>query len=339
MQKGMFATQRLLVAGCGCLVIFATGCRTAMPKWRLFSFGSKPTPEMLAGEGPSTQYPPPPGESASPNAIASSAAGITNPSNAAASIAQADVTSTPSAAELGIPATAAANTSAPNFAAAGANGYNLGLPSTASPSSTAPSTAGLPGYALPGAASQGSTVPAIPTGHRLGMATPDTAPAGSAYAVKPDSMASGLQLPGSGSTPSGPSAPAIPNLTNGASGAGFSLPDNMAALPGSTSVQPTNQKPFTPKLPADASTATAELATPSIDLGSPAGPALGVAAPSEESITTASLSDTFSSPPSSGSSASSTSSSGFSPGSTSGAMKYPATSGYPSTGTSGSFYR
>ena len=65
----------MLLSASAALVLLSTGCRSSMPRMNLFSFGSRPSAEDLAGSGPTTTYPAPPSASATPNAIASVAGG------------------------------------------------------------------------------------------------------------------------------------------------------------------------------------------------------------------------------------------------------------------------
>ncbi|QDV46166.1 hypothetical protein Enr13x_60750 [Stieleria neptunia] len=366
MQKRTKLKQQLLIAGCAGMMVTFTGCRSAMPKWNMFSWRSAPSAEALAGNGPTITYPTPPGESATPEAIASAAGGTGGPAtrNVVAASAQ-----TPNSPGTGFDAAVAANrtASATSRAAAQANGFNI---------ATAPSTGGvsaakLPGYPNPDAAAPGnhSSVPAIPAGYQFGTnsksaARPEAA-ASSRYSMPssypapgvPESgsgSASGYTLPGS-SSPGGNSAsssdssgigfPSAGTTKPTTSAGGFALPDSMlntvkAAASAANTTSPTNPQPFTPKPAATSGPATDSIAGPagnsgfSLPGGSPpsSGASNGASAPSF-STASASLA------PSANESFRTNSSSGYAPGSTSGSGSYPTTSGYPSTGTDGSFYR
>ncbi|MEO1527837.1 MAG: hypothetical protein AAFX06_20595 [Planctomycetota bacterium] len=313
-----------------------------MPKWSLFSFGKRPSPELLAGEGPTTSYPAPPSASSTPNAISSVAGGVTIPESPA--IAPGVPTSQPSMPGMGLAASGGSGTKA-NLAAAQANGY---------PFATASSkTASTPGYTMPNTPNSkpsSLTVPSIPTGYQFGTrSTPPGAPSfatngpaatSPALTTPPNTSAPSLSLPGSQLPPTsgfasttGPNASvpsaglsvppiSVPSTTPAATPGGFALPagiaDKVEAASSGYEVA-TNPKPFTPKLPAlPTSTPAAQLppapssTTPTISTAS---------ATLEPSSTTPSVLN-----------------SGYAPGSTSGSSSYPS-GGYPSTGNSGTFYR
>ncbi len=71
-----------LVALCAVAAVMSTGCKSGprMPGMNMFAWGSKPSPETLAGTGPSATYPVPPSVGATPSTIDSVAAGIQAPS-------------------------------------------------------------------------------------------------------------------------------------------------------------------------------------------------------------------------------------------------------------------
>ncbi len=64
----------LVLTTCMSLVVMSTGCRSGK-SMNMFSLRGEPSPEALAGSGPTTTYPVPPSESATPEAIASVAGG------------------------------------------------------------------------------------------------------------------------------------------------------------------------------------------------------------------------------------------------------------------------
>ncbi len=366
MQKRTKLKQQLLIAGCAGMIVTASGCRSAMPKWNMFSWRSAPSAETLAGAGPTITYPTPPGESATPEAIASVAGGTSGPAtrNVIAASAQ-----TPNSPVTGFDAIAAANrtASSTNRAAAQANGFNV----ASSPSTGGISAAKLPGYPNPDAAAPGnhSSVPAIPAGYQFGTnaksaARPEAA-ASSRYAMPSSYPAPGVPEPGSGSasgytlpgssSPGGNSAssagsggfgfPSAGTSNSTTSAGGFALPDSMlntvkAAASGASSTSPSNSQPFTPKATAASGPATQSIAGPTVSSGfslpgdtTPSAPANHSASSPSFSTASASLA------PSANESFRTNSSSGYAPGSTAGSSSYPTTSGYPSTGTDGSFYR
>ncbi|KAA5545344.1 hypothetical protein FYK55_06725 [Roseiconus nitratireducens] len=355
MQKRTKLQQRLLLAGCATAMFASTGCRSGMPSWNMFGSRNQPSAEMLAGNGPSTTYPAPPSESATPHAIASVAGG-TQGDSPTTSIASADTPISKGAPDDPVTGfdVAASNSSAAgaNLAAARANGFDVA------------STSGASNYASQASASSTSnaSVPAIPAGYKYGTRAespvastaggsdtndsyvmpssyPGATPPGgsasppSAYGLPTGGPASesvatgstsGFAMPGSGNeSPSSPPA--------GATGGGFTLPDSMADVGGAV-----NSKPFTPK---SSSSATSELATAVSNASSTAGtesaestvPAPGASSPSFSTASADLTAEPDASLPSSGG--------GYAPGSTSGSSAYPTTSGYPSTGTGGSYYR
>jgi hypothetical protein len=68
----------LLLITCVIATFASTGCRS-VPGMKMFARQSEPSPEALAGTGPSTTYPAPPSASATPEAIASIAGGTAVP--------------------------------------------------------------------------------------------------------------------------------------------------------------------------------------------------------------------------------------------------------------------
>ncbi|MCA9138118.1 MAG: hypothetical protein KDB00_15205 [Planctomycetales bacterium] len=376
MQKQTKLSHPLLIAGCAGMILVSTGCRSAMPKWNMFSWRSTPSAETLAGNGPSVTYPAPPGESATPDAIVSYAGGTAElpDRNAVASV-------NPDLPVTGFDPTA----DTVNRAAAQSNGFNLASGRTAN----APTT-GLASYAKPGsgiAAPTGnnSTIPAVPTGYKFGTKTSTaTTSSGSRYTMPSSYPAPGVEVggatPSTGYTlpteapttgmstlPSGTSNFGTPSgSTTGAapSATGFALPESMMQTVNTSASGASNPKPFTPKLPsATASTDSMTMSVPSAGLSLPGSVSLGSTNQGTSSVgpsasqTTSANGQTPATAVSTGASTASFSTasaslaprpysgtppgdaSGYAPGSTAGASSYPTTSGFPSTGTDGSFYR
>lgn len=379
MQKHTKLAQPLLIAGCAGMIFASTGCRSAMPKWNLFSWRSTPSAETLAGNGPSITYPAPPGESATPDAIASYAGGTAErPENyaVAAASANSDLPVT------GFDATAGSV----SRAAAQANGFNLAsnrtpgtaMASAATPSTASPSTAttSLPGYTAASLKQTGnnSSIPAVPTGYKFGAKSSPSAPAsGSRYSMPSSypapgapsggtSPATGYSLP-TGAPSSAPSTfspgsaslgqPQAPSAGATTPNGGFAMPDSMIQTVKDAANGASNSKPFTPKLPMSATNTGADsmtMSVPSAGLSLPGNASSDVAGTKPAGQTPATTVSTGSTTPSfstasaslsprTSSGSSSNGTSGYAPGSTAGASSYPTTSGFPSTGTDGSFYR
>ncbi|QEF97090.1 hypothetical protein Mal15_11250 [Stieleria maiorica] len=389
MQKRTELKRQLLIAGCAGVMITFTGCRSAMPKWNMFSWRSAPSAETLAGNGPTITYPAPPGEAATPEAIASVAAGTSGSPTPDAVVA---ARQSPNAPVTGFDATvAAANRSTPstNLAAAQANGFNV--------------TSAAPASATPGktVAANNSSVPSIPAGYQFGSkpsgqtsaapsqgglasryampssypapgastSMPTSAPTGAGPSVPSTATAglgtsSGYTFP-SGATPTGTQTAAAsaasgfglpstgaPESTPTASGnaaSGFALPDSMlktaqtASGTSSAGSAPTNPQPFMPKTTPAASPAASSIAGPAASPGFKL-PGDAAAATSASTVSTGASTPSFSTAsasltPRSGETPTTNFGSGYTPGSTAGSGSYPTTSGYPSTGTEGSFYR
>lgn len=367
MQKRTKLERQLLIAGCAGLIFASTGCRSAMPKWNMFSWRSTPSAETLAGNGPTITYPAPPSESATPDAIASVAGGTTGsvPETRIASSTQ----SPSSAMEDFDNAVSAANraTTPVNPAAAQANGFSFA--SSRTPSTAAASTA--PGYAGVESATTDnhSSVPSIPAGYQFGTRSTSASPtSGSSRYSMPssypapsvDAGASTGQTNGStgqsvyampgGTSPvansttssaanSGFALPSTGTTSTPTQSSGFSLPDSMlqsvsASAGESTASNAINPQPFTPKTTSSPGTTTAGISLPSGSATTtPATPVSTGSAAASFSTASAALT------PRSIDASSKQKVEGYAPGSTAGATSYPTTSGYPSTGTEGSFYR
>ena len=116
--------KSLLMLACVVATFVLNGCRS-MPGRNMFGLRSQPSAAALAGSGPTTTYPAPPSESATPEAIASIAGGTAAPEQGpetqratSAQVAGIDVTP-------GF-ATPASSSSATNMGAAQANGSYAG---------------------------------------------------------------------------------------------------------------------------------------------------------------------------------------------------------------------
>ena len=357
MQKRTKLQQQLLVAGCATMVIASTGCRSAMPKWNMFSSRNTPSAEKLAGNGPTITYPAPPSESATPDAIVSVAGGTVGLPVDDVIASTAPGTIAPVTGFDVVAANSRAGSS--NTAAAQANGFNLA-------SSRTPGSAGagkLPGYAGPSTTTEvgNSAVPTIPVGYQFGtkksVPTPQS-PSNGNYAMpsaypapgapqKGSTIATGYALPSStlpaptatpASGANGFGLPATITPPSGAPTGGFAMPDSMLQTVKAAATGASNAQPFTPKPPTATSSAARDpLAGMSLPGGSRSTtPATTVSSgASTPSFSTASASLT----PRSSQALIKESGNGYAPGSTSSSGSYPTTSGYPSTGTDGSFYR
>ena len=339
--------QQLLVTGCAAIVACSTGCRSAMPKWSMFGMRKSPSAEMLAGNGPTHTYPAPPSESSTPSAIASVAAGTGN------QLAGAPKASGPSNG-FGV------GTPNVNMAAAQANGFAVASNRT----TNSAKAASPPEYALSSNVSndKNSAVPAIPAGYQFGTkGTQPTASAaspqsGSSYQIpssypaptastNPSAGSTQYQLPPAAtdpiaSTPSKSTATSYGLPPSSESGA-FSLPDDVLESVKQAANGATNSAPFTPK--ADGVPAFGPTASGSITLPGATSANTVATGGSKPAFSTASATlptgGSSLSLPSDGVESNSNSSGVYAPGSTGSSSGYPATSGYPTTGTDGSFYR
>lgn len=199
----------LTLTTCVSLSVSLTGCRTG--KSNLFSFRSKPSPEVLAGSGPTTTYPAPPSQAATPEAIASVAGGTgvsptspVTPGNVAGPAAQvAGLGGSPSYVK---PAST-------NMSAAQANGFLGGAKAAGyqSPSGSAPSIDGIvpPQVTAPKTGSPGYEFGTNPT-------------------AKPAANASSYTIPSSYSVPTArSSAPAAGQVATAGGANGFALPTEL----------------------------------------------------------------------------------------------------------------
>lgn len=339
-------TMRRLAVAAVCLstAITTGGCRSATPSWSSFGFKREPSPDTIAGIGPTTTYPLSPSATATPspiNSIAASPAGVQPQTSQVATTGPAGQ---PTATTAG-----GANTLGTNPAAAVANGYpgTVAATSTAGAAQTSPASA----YALGGN-------PATPGGFPS-PATPTTAPT---YATTPPASqadkstyaAVGYPLPGSHKTlPTTPTAtaqttPPPATATPPTTAPGFALPP--AAVPSlavkpetnpATTVENTPGVSTPPSIAAGFAMPPVASTAPPSSTGSAGGfvmPDLGVAASEPEAKTAAAAPAPTPTATAPGTIAPV---SGYAPGSTSGATSYPATQAGSDTDSdsSGSFYR
>jgi hypothetical protein len=339
------------------------GCRAGKSSGsNLFGFNSEPSPEALAGSGPSTTYPAPPSDSATPEAIASIAGGTIAPSTSPAKSPGVNPTTSPTSAgtrvanAAGVPSyvTPGASTSSansqtanvpsgsvrgPNMAAAQSNGFysktkpaGFAAPSWNAPVANASSSASgslkSPGIKIPD-----MKVPEVkPASLQMPATKSNAGSAASNYAA---SIPSGYQFgsKSGNSNATAASAYSIPSTkttssaatTSSGTSSGFSMPGNFSVP--------------SPKLPSATAAREAVTATFS-DAKKTASKTVGdLAADVTEKIT--SISPDQSAPPSQPAARiSSTTRSNYMPGSTSAATGYPgASDGYPTSSTSGSYLR
>lgn len=318
-----------------------TGCRSSLPRMGMFGFRSEPSADALAGVGPTATYPVSPSAGVSPEAIASAAAGTAAPSGLkpqTASLASVSPGAIPPPSATAGLTTPGGVAQIPNQAAAAANGFygnrTLSGSLTASPASYG-NVAGQ-GYTYgqnPAAStatspvnSPGGGINAIAAGYIPPARPPARPPVSSesvpAYAQTTDAV------------------PAITPPATYAASIGYPLPGSPTPQASAPSAVTSTSPGFT--MPPVAS--TTEAAKPVSSAGGFTIPPGVIAAP------TAAVSSTATAAPPSGPaayqasipaapSAPSAQSTGYAPGSTAGAVGYPASGGYPATGSSESFYR
>ncbi len=202
----------LVLATCLSTTVAFTGCRSGKGM-NLFSFRSEPSPEALAGDGPTTTYPTPPSATATPEAITSLAGGTGSPTTTPITSPSTGQSPTAQVAALGNtpgyikPATQ-------NMSAAQANGF-MG-------------TKGA-GFSPPPAKTPAIT-PAAPTPE---VTTPKTTTSGYQFGTNPAAKSAGgssYTIPSSYTAPSAPKT-STPNMdvpAAGATTAGFTLPANLS---------------------------------------------------------------------------------------------------------------
>ncbi|TWT74901.1 hypothetical protein [Allorhodopirellula solitaria] len=276
---------RAALAACVIATLPATGCRTGKSSWNLFS-RSEPSAEVLAGSGPTTTYPSPPSAHATPEAIASVAAGTST-------------AKPPTGSET--PETGAANpyalagkksTAAPRDVP---TGFPTGsVPPTVSTSLAANENAAPPAYALPGRTSKPAASgpsSANPTASDLAASANGYSGVPAASPTKPPAaqgLPSGYQLgkepvadPQAALASSSPNVPA----TSSSAGSSFSMPPlNGSATPdAAATAQAAPPKTGGFALPSDMplpATETVAAATPAAPPAEPASKA-GMSAPPE----------------------------------------------------------
>ncbi len=196
----------VVLTGCVALAVVTTGCRSGK-SGSMFSFRNEPSPEALAGNGPTTTYPTPPGASATPEAIASVAGGTANPSDAP--ITPAAMSATAKVAGLDV-TPGYVTPASQNMAAARANGF---------PASTVSHTIGT----------QPQNPPPISPGVMTPPVTaPKTSPSsGYQFGTNPAAPKSSYNIPSSYTAPA-----TAPKTSGGAvsNAGGFTLPSDLGAI-------------------------------------------------------------------------------------------------------------
>lgn len=334
-------TRRLALAAVCLSTVFAGGCKSSMPtlkapSWSSFGFKREPSPDAIAGVGPTATYPLSPSATATPNAIQSVAAspsGMQPQTSQVASSGLTRPTAVPATTASGPQQTPPSFASSPNPSAAAANGFATKAP-------TGPAVAPGTSYVYgknPGVTPPSGQSPATPT-----YATPGTTvrPPASNYA------AVGYPLPGSSPStppPTGPVSaslssppPAVPTSAATGSPTPPSLAGGFAMPPGTA---PSGQSPSTSPVGGFVMPTGSPVAQSSTipSAGGFVMPSLGgkpVESSSAPLARTASVATKSSAPSPSGV----TPAGGYAPGSTSGATGYPATSA-GGTGEAGTFYR
>lgn len=347
------ATKQFVLTTCIALTVCSMGCRgSRLGSSGLLGFGGQPSAEALAGNGPTTTYPAPPSEAATPQAIASLAGGTVAPSTLNQNaIAKTSVTpDTPAYAGLDISPGKVAPVTAtiPNTAASQANGFygntkpaNFSVPETTAPQATTP--AAPSGYQYGSTSRSGSTSRTPPLGNvnnAIRNAGNAISNAGNAISNtvnsainKTASAAPAYALPQAIPSPAKTSGPrsnsfAVPDLpavkTRLTDNPGMSMPGDLAEnIVGSV---PAAKSVFTPKAPAE--NASINVSLPNVQVGGNTAQVNIAAAPTAPTVVPQ---------PTANSVWPGSSSGGYSPGSTSNNSGYPA-GGYASP-SQGSTYR
>lgn len=327
-------TRGLAVAVVCSTTVLGVGCKSSMPTWKTpswnsFGFKKEPSPDALAGVGPTATYPLSPSATATPNAIQSVAAspsGVQPQTSQVANAATTRPSGTSPANPAGLPPTTGNLASSTNPTAASANGFG------AQPPAVSPGTSYVHGRspAIPPAA--GGQAAAMPT---YAAAQTVTRPPSSNYASV------GYPMPGSAPTPGAvsasiasapmpaPMSTAIPPTGAVAppSLAGFAMPSGSATTPATPSA------PIAGGFEMPAQTAGVQIAsTPPV--GGFVMPALGGIPVEKESEPEARTATATSTTPTSAVAPAGA----YAPGSTSGARSYPASSSGGSS-DAGTFYR
>lgn len=330
------ATKQLVFTVCIALTLCMTGCRSGrLGSTGLFGFNSQPSAEALAGNGPTTTYPAPPSESATPEAIASLAGGTVAPSTfgqnsiATNSVAPNTQPYRGSAAFAGLDIDAGkvepVTATAPNMSASQANGFygntksaGFSVPEMKTPQVQMPKMSAPSGYQFGGSPFASTST------------TNNTASTAPEYA-----MPNAIQSPSKTSEPQTnafvvPDMPAV--KTRLTDNPGMSLPGSLAEK--ATEAVSAAQTVFTPKVNAlqgaiaDVSLPNmqaSEVQMPSVQIGGNLGTPQ-VSLPDASVATGTNMPQGYST------------GGGYSPGSTSEASGYPS-GGYATPSSSGSFYR
>lgn len=331
-DKNSAAPQRLMgwtyaaALGVSCLAV-STGCKSSsLPTWTKPSFPDfgwkrEPSPDTLAGVGPTATYPVSPSAGASPSpieSVAASPAGVKPQTAAVAGVSPAGRT-----AMGGGGVTTASGPSSANPAAAVANGfagprpsYATGQSTAAMPQGNSPPAGGFV-YGQPASSSpSGSPTPSgLPSGIKGGSAP--NLPNASSYA------ATGYPLPGSQPGPAG--VPANASSQGLPPGVGLSIPQG-PSLPQGIASSSTAPASGVPSAPVPTNSAPLPHKGGNLVMPNPAPPSIakgqsGLAMPPAVSKPAAVTASAVGKSPDS-----TTAGSGYTPGSTMGATRYPATS-------------
>jgi hypothetical protein len=232
--------KSLLMLACISTSFVLTGCRS-MPGRNMFGMRTQPSAAALAGSGPTTTYPAPPSESATPEAIASVAGGTAEPEQSpetqratTAQVAGIDVTPGYAA--------PASSSSATNMGAAQANGIYAGGRSEAdksvapvsgytfgskalTPKIEAPKTEVAPSADVGGASYARNSSYPMPTDKLTVPSTSFSTPPGSSYAA-PQTPTTSPEIASPTAIASGPAAAKSVSPPVG----GYSLPTDSPAI-------------------------------------------------------------------------------------------------------------
>ena len=327
------------------VTVLMTGCKSGlppmpkMPKFNMFGFKREPSPEALAGVGPTTTYPLSPSAGMTPEAIASAAGGTAAPSGIKPQTSNIAGMPAPGMSGMGMaPQGAGAAQPGMNNAAAAANGFYGagGRPTTGGTAATFasnPAPTGATGgfsYGQNPALAKPTTSPTTSTGGLAAVpagyvppkpGAPQTSVPAYAQTNTPAPTKPLTSTPAPATAPSYTSVPGypLPGSPANAAGAASTAPPAFAMPPAATIASGPKAGSSSGGFTMPGNVTPAEL--PSPPQASNSGPAAYQAiAPSRTSAPTAP-------------------STGYKPGSTSGAVGYPSTGAYPSTGTSDTFYR
>jgi hypothetical protein len=252
-------SKSLLMLACIAVSFVLTGCRS-MPGRNMFGMRTQPSAAALAGSGPTTTYPAPPSESATPEAIASIAGGTAvpeqGPETQRATTAQvAGIDVTPGY------ATPASSASATNMGAAQANGIYAGGGSEAdksvapvsgytfgskalTPKIEAPKTEVAPSADVGGASYARNSSYPMPTDKLSVPSTSISTPPGSSYAA-PQTPTTSPEIASPTATASAPAAAKSVSRPAG----GYSLPTDSPAI---AAIAPSSPETIEPAAQPDA---------------------------------------------------------------------------------------